>query len=184
MKNGDLIIFPTDTVYGLGCQVLDLEGIENIYKLKKRPKSKPIPILVSDIVSLNPICEIDKRALKLMTKFWPGPLTLILKTKKEFKKITGETTIAVRIPDHYMAQQVIKEYGPLRVTSANISGNKPLNTLEDVKIAFGSKVFKIYGEYTSDSSGVPSTIVDLTNKEIKILRQGNILEKDILDTLK
>lgn len=184
MKKGDVIIFPTDTVYGLGCRLYDEKALKKIFEIKHRDPERHIPVLVENIVSINPIATYDYKTLQVMTAFWPGPLTIILNTKKEFEEITGEKTIAIRIPDHYLAIELINQFGPLRTTSVNISGEEPLNTLEDVKAAFGDQVSHVYGEFTADYIGVPSTIIDVTGDEIKVVREGAITLEEIKEVYK
>lgn len=180
MKRGDVIIFPTDTVYGMGCKIYDKAAIAKIYELKERSVSKHLPILIGNLVDLNTIAQYDRKTLDIMTTFWPGALTIILKTRDELIKKTGEETIAVRIPDHYLALDLISEFGPLRATSVNISGQAPLNTYEEVLESFGSKVEHIYGEHVADYIDVASTIVDVSNGSIKLVREGVIPFSDIL----
>lgn len=183
MKDGDMIIFPTDTVYGLATRLYDDVGLKNIFELKKRDKSKTIPILVSKIVDINPIAHYNDDALKLMTSFWPGPLTIILKSTQDFFKKTGEATVAVRIPNHYIALNVIDEFGPMRTTSVNQSGERELNCLTKIKEKYGDKVFHIYGEYEGKYGGIPSTIIDMSKNELKVIREGTITFEQLTDAL-
>lgn len=180
MKKGTVIIFPTDTIYGIGCKLYDKVALERIFEIKQRDRSKHIPILVSNIVAINPIAKYDSKTLAVMQEFWPGPLTLILESTSEFFEKTGEKTIAIRIPDHYLAIDLINQLGPLRATSVNISGERPLNTYNEVKEQFGQLVDKVYGEHVGDYIGVASTIIDVSNSEIKLVREGAILFEDIL----
>lgn len=184
MKKGEIIIFPTDTVYGMGCKLYDEEGLKKIFEVKKRPINKQIPVLVADIVSINQFAIYNSRDLKIMTRFWPGALTVILKTSKSFYDITGEKTIAVRIPAHYLAQKILKETGPMRVTSANISGDAPINDPILIKELFSDKVDKLYLEDSGEYTNIASTIIDLTEEKIKVLREGSISIEEILESMK
>lgn len=181
MKKGSVIIFPTDTIYGMASKLYDKVGLERIMDIKKRDENKQIPVLISDLVSINLIAKYDSKALEVMTTFWPGALTVILDTTPEFCKKTGEKTIALRIPNHYLAIELIHQFGPLRTTSVNISGETPLNTYQEVADKFGDVVDKIYGEHVNDYIGVASTVIDLTNSEIKLIREGAIPFSDILE---
>lgn len=183
MKDGDIIIFPTDTVYGLATRLYDKVGLNKIYELKNRDKSKAIPILVSKIVDINQIAIYNEATLKLMTYFWPGPLTIILKTTPDFFKKTGEETVAIRVPNHYIALNVIEEFGPMRTTSVNISGESELNCLEEIKEQFEDKVTRIYGEYEGNYKGIPSTIVDMSKNELTIIREGSITLNQLNEAL-
>ena len=112
MEKGQVIIFPTDTIYGMGCQLYDKVALERIYEIKKRSHDKDIPVLVSSIVQINVIAKYDSKALRIMQNFWPGPLTLILQSTPDFYNKTGDKTIAIRIPDHYVTIELINNFGP------------------------------------------------------------------------
>ncbi|WP_176239650.1 L-threonylcarbamoyladenylate synthase [Mariniplasma anaerobium] len=174
MSDGDLIIIPTDTVYGLAAKLYDDKALEKIYEIKDRDQSKKIPILISNINQLKEICIISDLSLKLMKKYWPGALTIILRTTKTFKEKTNEDTIAVRMPNHPIALKLIDTYGILRVTSLNKSGEQPLTNIEEIKKIFGLFIKEIYPQGDISKSDISSTIVDLTNDHINVLRQGNI----------
>ncbi|MGI6781239.1 MAG: L-threonylcarbamoyladenylate synthase [Acholeplasmataceae bacterium] len=180
MEKGQVIIFPTDTIYGIGCKLYDKVALARIYEIKKRRLDKDIPILVSSIVQINFIAKYDLKTLRVMQTFWPGPLTLILESKKEFYDRTGDKTIAIRIPDHYVALELINTQGPLRTTSVNISGEPPLNNIKEIREQYSDVVDYIYGEYTDDYIGVASTVVDMTKKPIKLVREGAISFDEIL----
>lgn len=183
MKTGSVIIFPTDTVYGMGTRLEDKKGLAKIFAIKERPLDKHIPILLPDVVSINKIATYSLRDIQIMKAFWPGELTVILKTTPEFKKKTTYETIALRIPDHEITLDILKEYGPLWTTSVNKSGEDPINDVKKIKKLFYDKVDKIYEEYDTPSKCAVSTIVDLTNGEPKILRQGKVTLKEINEVI-
>lgn len=174
MYEGDLIIIPTDTVYGLAAKLYDKKALEKIYRIKGRDQAKQIPLLVSKVSQLKEICKTNKFSLELMKKYWPGPLTIVLKTTKEFHKRTGELTIAIRMPNHPVALKLIDTYGVLRVTSLNKSGEPALTDLKEIEKVFGSEVKDIYPFGDVINSNVSSTIVDLTKKKLTVLREGDI----------
>ncbi|MCF7930256.1 MAG: threonylcarbamoyl-AMP synthase [Acholeplasmataceae bacterium] len=182
MNKGDLIIIPTDTVYGLAAKLYDEEALKKIFEIKGREQSKQIPILCHDMTDLIDIVELDQVSLFLMKQFWPGPITFVFNTTEKFHQLTGEKTIAARIPNHPKALEIIKKYGVLRVTSLNKSGEPPLSDINEIKDQFGSMIDEIY-EQTEDQSHVSSTVVDLTVKPLKILRQGTITEESIKNAL-
>lgn len=184
MKDGELLIFPTDTVYGLGCRLYDFKGLKNIYKVKQRDIGKQIPVLVYDLVTVSLLAKYTARDIKIMKKFWPGALTLIFKSSDTFYKKTNLETVAVRIPDNYIAMRLLSTYGPLWTTSCNISNNPPLNDKDEILETFKDKVDYIYIEENNNLSQNSSTILDLTGNEIKVVRQGNIKLEEILDYLK
>ncbi|MCD4826672.1 MAG: threonylcarbamoyl-AMP synthase [Acholeplasmataceae bacterium] len=179
MNKGDLIVIPTDTVYGLAAKLYDDEALLKIYEIKGREQSKKIPLLISHIDQLKDVCVTSDLSLKLMNTYWPGALTIVLNTTPIFKSKTGEETIAVRMPKHPTALKLIDTYGILRVTSLNKSGEEPLSNIKDINKIFGNFVNEIYPHGDIDKSHVSSTVVDLTTDEIKILRQGDIKLEDL-----
>ena len=181
MKQGELIIMPTDTVYGLCAKLHDQEALQKIYHLKGREQTKQIPILLPSIESAKDIAVISAEAKTIMQSFWPGALTIVLKTTDAFKAMTGEETIALRIPNHPLALKLLEANGPLRATSVNKSGQAPLSDIHEIRATFGHDINQIY-EQTEKASQISSTVIDLTS-DLKILRQGTITEKDLKDIL-
>lgn len=179
MNQGDLIVIPTDTVYGLAAQLYDNEALNKIYEIKGREQSKKIPLLISNVDQLKDVCILNEISLKLIEKYWPGPLTIVLKTTTSFNSKTGEETIAVRMPKHPTALKLIEENGVLRVTSLNKSGEEPLTNIDKIKEIFGKYIKDIYPHGIIAKSNVSSTVIDLTTNEIKILRQGDIKFSDL-----
>ena len=175
-----LIIFPTDTVYGIGCSIYDTKNIDRIYEIKKRDKSKPLACLCYDLQQINSIAYIDDLATKLINKYLPGGLTLILKSKPEVKEKIGYETIGVRIPDCKIALDILKEFGPMLTTSVNDSGEKPINEYEEILNKYSDLVDAIYPPY-NNSSSVSSTVVKIIDGKIELLREGNIKLNDILN---
>ena len=163
---GKVIVFHTDTVYGIGALLNDEEGIEKIYKIKHRDERKILPVLCADIEQVESIAIMNENAMEI-SKYWPGALTMILKMK------SANTTVACRIPNSDIARSVLRHFGPLRTTSVNISGEKELNSVDEIINIFGDKIDYIITEEDSVST-VPSTIIDVTQKEMKILRVGSI----------
>jgi len=183
MKNGDLIIIPTDTVYGLAARLYDDEALEKIYQIKGRDKSKPIPILCSKMSDLLPIAETNIVSRAIMKNLWPGALTIVMPTTKQFFEMTGEKTIAARVPNHPVARELIEKYGVLRVSSLNKSGQEPMTDLRQIRNVFGPYVVEIHPQ-EFDQSDISSTIIDLTTNEVKILREGTITMDDLQNALK
>ncbi len=173
-----VIIFPTDTVYGIGTPIFDVEGIERIYNIKKRPKDKPLACLCADLAQIEAIAYLNDRAIKLINKFLPGPLTLILKAKEEVTEKIGYKTIGVRIPNCKIALDILKDNGPMLTTSVNESGNVPLNEYDDIKKDYDSLVDCIYNT-NIHSSNISSTVVLINDDEFKILRLGEITLEEI-----
>lgn len=168
-----VIIFPTDTVYGIGCSIFDLEGMNRIYEIKHRSKDKPLACLCYDLEQIEDIAIINDKAKKLIQAFLPGPLTLIVKTNGNVKEKIGYETIGVRIPDHPVALKLLRTYGPMLTTSVNESGEQPINTYLEVKEKYGAVVDEVI-ENQYPSSNLSSTVVSLVGDEIKLLREGVI----------
>jgi L-threonylcarbamoyladenylate synthase len=177
LKKGKLVAFPTETVYGLGANALDPKAVEKIFKAKKRPTDNPIIVHVSDKEMVNKLVQkIPNKALLLMDKFWPGPLTLVMKKSNLVPDIvtSGLNTVAIRMPSHEIAFLLIKESGvPIAAPSANLAG-KPSPTIpEDVIQDLDGRVDAIIDAGESDI-GVESTVLDLTTKIPTLLRPGGI----------
>lgn len=175
-----LLIFPTDTVYGIGCSIYDIYNIDRIYEIKKRDKSKPLACLCYDINQIQDIAYVDDLAKKLINNFLPGGLTLILKSKPKIKELIGYDTIGVRIPDCDVALSILKEMGPMLTTSVNDSGEVPLNEYEEIVKKYDKLVDHIYPS-NSISSNVSSTVVKVENDKLTLLREGNVKLKDLLN---
>ncbi len=178
MKN-KVIIFPTDTVYGIGASVFDECGINRIYKIKNRPLNKPLAVLCADINQIKEIAVLNDLALKLIGNFMPGCLTIIVPAKDNIKKTMNINTIGIRIPKYNKALELLKEYGPLATTSVNESGKSPINDYEQIVKEYSSVVDLIVPPTDEKSSSVSSSVVDLTNERIKVLREGSISILDI-----
>lgn len=172
LLNSKIVAFPTDTVFGLACQIDDEVAKEKVYVAKNRPANKKLPMMVSNISMLEKYCEINYTTRKLFDSFTPGPITLICKYKN------SDETVAIRIPNDEFILKLINEIGkPLLVTSANISNMGSLTKASDVIKELDGRVDAIVNE---DARGeVASTIVDCLN-DYKIIRQGPIPEEEIL----
>ena len=187
IKDGKVVVFPTETVYGIGTNGLDENAIEKLYKIKQRPKEKPITLLVSDIKMINNVAkEISKNEIKLIKKFMPGPLTIILRKKEFLSDIltAGLKFVGIRIPDNEIARKLIEYSGlPIATTSANLSGKVAKIDLEDIRIEFKDKI-DYYIDGGTSKIGKGSTVVKVVENNIKILREGSITKKQLEDTLK
>jgi L-threonylcarbamoyladenylate synthase len=175
-----LIIFPTDTVYGIGCSIYDIYNIDKIYEIKKRDKSKPLACLCYDLEQIKSIAYVDDLATKLINKYLPGGLTLILKSKPEVLEKIGYETIGVRIPDCDIALNILKEFGPMLTTSVNDSGQTPINEYEEILKKYSDLVDQIYPPF-NNSSNVSSTVIKIVDGKKELLREGTIKYNDILN---
>ena len=179
IKKGGIAIFPTDTVYGIGCNPYNINAVKKIYEIKSREKIKSLPVLAYSLDIVKEITCIDSFTEKIIKKYWPGPLTLILKlTDKKLKKsLKLDKKIAVRIPDSKCTLKLLEKCGLLVGTSANISGNSSYtNPNECIKNIKNYDIFLNGGTITSKGE---STIIEIENEKIKMIREGELKIKDI-----
>ena len=178
-EDGRIIAFPTDTVYGIGCNPYNINAVKKIYEIKSRDKIKSLPVLAYSLDIVKEITCIDPFTEKIIKKYWPGPLTLILKlTDEKLKKsLKLDKKIAVRIPDSKCTLKLLEKSGLLVGTSANISGNPPFtNPIECLKNIKNYDIFLNGGIITSKGE---STIIEIENEKIKMIREGILKIKDI-----
>ena len=179
ISDGAVIVFPTDTVYGLGCNPYNRDAVLSIYEIKKREKTKPFPVIGYSKEELERIAEFNKLEEKIAEKFWPGAITLILKVKdKEIQKsLSLGEKIAVRVPNNKCALALLKECKLLVGTSANISGTEPFSDPKECNENLtGYDLFMDGGIISSKGE---STIVEIENNDVKILRKGGISKEMI-----
>ena len=182
LLNGGVVSFPTDTVYGIGGKIDDLEALEKIYIIKKRPNDKRLAVLCGSLEEIERIAYVNDNALKLIDKFMPGALTIILKSKEEIRNDYIHETIAVRIPNHELALRILNENGAMATSSVNISGSKPLNDYIEIVEKFNNEVLCIYPNVEIPSK-VSSTIIDLSGDECTLIRDGSIKFSEILKAI-
>lgn len=187
--NDGVIIYPTDTVYGVGASIDSLKGLCKIYEIKERDFKSPLIALLSKVEYVEKIAIIDeeKKTIieKLANRFWPGALTIILNKKETVSDIivSGGKTIGVRIPDLKLAQEIIESVGGiLPTTSANISGEKTPRSFEELSEEFKKRV-DIVVDGGKSPLGMESTILDLTKTFPKILREGAIKKETIEEVI-
>ena len=180
IENGGVIIFPTDTVYGIGCNPYDANAVKKIYQIKSREKTKSLPVLASSIEIVKQITIIDEFTEKIVKKYWPGPLTLILKLRdKNLKKsLNLEDKIAVRIPNSVCTLKLLNKCNLIVGTSANVSGDSsftdPQECMKNVK---NYDVFVDGGTITSKGE---STIIEIENEKVHVIREGALKKEDIV----
>ena len=179
VKKGGLVVFPTDTVYGIGCDPRNPKAVGAIYKIKKRGESKNLPVLGYSKKEISKIAVFDKLSNKIADSFWPGPITLVLKLKdneiKESMKLGGK--IAVRVPNHPCVLSLLKECKIIVGTSANYSGNLPFSDSKKVLENFSGFDVLLDGGRILNSS--ESTVVEIVEGDFKILRPGKITKAEI-----
>ena len=184
LKNGGILAFPTDTVYGLGALAFDNAAIESIYIAKDRPIEKAIPILIGDLSDLDQVTvDIPNMALRFASRFWPGPLTCIVPKKQTLPlAVSATSTVAVRIPNHPNALALLCAAGPMAVTSANISGQPSPSTAEEVYSQLNGRIPLIL-DGGKAPGGIPSTLVNCTGGEPVILRAGPISLAELVSAM-
>ena len=181
LKNGGAVVLPTETVYGIFAKALDEKAVDHVYRLKGRPRDKALNL---NVASLEDIFCFSKHQpvylKKLVETFLPGPLTIILEAndKVPYWVNSNLTTVGFRMPSHPITLELIREFGPLIGPSANISGCKSGLNFKQILEDFDGEVFGL--EDDGFLTGHDSTILDLTGKKVKILRQGSITQEDIL----
>ena len=180
IEKGGIVVFPTDTVYGIGCNPYNENSVKKIYEIKSRTELKSLPVLAYSLDVVKEIALIDEFTEKIIEKYWPGPLTLILElTDQKLKKsLNLGNKIAVRIPDSKCTLKLLEKCRLLVGTSANISGNSSYtNPDECIKNIKNYDMFLNGGIITSKGE---STIIEIENEEIKIIREGALKIEDIV----
>lgn len=187
LKDG-VVVFPTDTLYGLGVNALDELAVEKLFKIKKRPKEKPVPLMVSSIEMARAVAFIDKSRERLLQEMWPGPFTAILWKRKLVPKTltAGSEKVAIRIPAHPFCQMVLRDFeGPVTITSANISGEEPMYDSSKIVQRFQKENEK--PDLIIDSGSLPqndpSALIDLTSDSPKLLRVNPTSREKLLKLL-
>jgi tRNA threonylcarbamoyl adenosine modification protein (Sua5/YciO/YrdC/YwlC family) len=174
VERGEAVVFPTDTLYGIGCDAFRPEAVEGILAAKGRGREMPPPVLIPSAGTVDGIArDISDSVRALMKAFWPGPLTIIVNAQPSLSWDLGETggTVALRVPEHPVALALLLRTGPMAVTSANRTGGPPATSVEGAEWQLGSSV-AVYLDGGETPLGEPSTIVDATGDRIRIVREG------------
>ncbi len=180
VREGECIVLPTDTVYGIGADAFSSDAVRGLLEAKGRGRDMPPPVLIADAAVLRSLTdELSDETLAVAEAFWPGPLTLILPLQPELGLDLGDlgNTIAVRVPDHDFTRELLRATGPLAVSSANTTGNPAAGSITEAVEQLGESV-AVYLDGGPASGPVPSTIVDLTG-EPRILRAGRIAAAEL-----
>lgn len=186
IRRGDLVVLPTDTVYGIASRPDDAAATARIFDAKQRPRGLELPVLVPDADAARRIAAFDVRAERLASRWWPGALTLVLPrtdTSSSWDLGGDPTTVGVRVPRHPLALALLSRTGPLAVTSANRSGSPTPSTCDAIVAAFGDSVDVYLCEEVA-LEGLASTVVDLAHGEASVLREGAIPSADVLSALR
>ncbi len=183
LKRGELVCYPTDTLYGIGADIRNIEAVKKVFLLKKRPMDKPLSVAVSSKKSIENIAFVNDNSKKIIDKFLPGPLCIILKKKKIIPDIVtaGLKNVAIRVPKNKTALSLLSSFGPITCTSANLHKKNTPKSISEIYMQFKDEI-SVYideGELYSE----PSTIIDLSGEDIKIVRKGMISEEELFDVI-
>lgn len=179
VKKGGLVVFPTDTIYGLGCDPRNANAVKRIFKIKKRITSKQLPVLAYSKKEIEKIAILDDLSNKIANRFWPGQITLVLRVKDNKIKtaMNLQEKIAVRIPNHSCTLAILKKCKVLVGTSANVSGQPTFSDPKIIQENFtGYDILLDGGKISNQTS---STIVEIVNGNLRILREGNISKGEL-----
>jgi L-threonylcarbamoyladenylate synthase len=185
VRSGRLVVIPTDTVYGVGCDAFDATGVRAVLAAKNRGPDMPIGVLVGSWASLDGlVLSVPQQARDLVEAFWPGDLSLVLPHAPSLNWMLGNTrgTVMLRMPLHPVALELLREVGPMAVSSANQSGRPPASTAAQAREQLGESV-AVYLDGGSTGEPVPSTIVDLTGAQPVLLREGAVSRADVSEVL-
>ena len=186
IQQGEVIVFPTETFYGLGADALNSAAVEKVVSLKGRNLENPIAVVIADREMLKEVvAEVPPAALRLMERFWPGPLTLVLPAKKTLPAplLNSSGGIGIRISSHPAATRLARELGrPLTATSANPSGKEPARTVEEA-IGYFSGHVEIFLDGGRLGGTKGSTVVEIVGDRLKIIREGEIRSQDLEKSL-
>ena len=173
LRGGGVIAYPTDTIYGIGCDITNRKAIHQIYRIKARDPKKPVAFICPDLAAITRFAQVSNFAFRILKRRLPGPYTFILETTRQTPEIltTKQKTVGIRIPDNRIAMAIVAELGePLVTTSVNLSGSNPLSDPFEIEDEFGSQL-----DLVVDGGilmGDPSTVISLVGDRIEVLRQG------------
>ena len=185
LQRGELVVLPTDTVYGVAADAFSPAAVERLLAAKGRGRDMPVPVLVGDVRGLHGLAaDVTEQMQAVVDAHWPGPLTIIVPAAASLAWDLGETrgTVAVRMPQHPVALDVLSSTGPLDVSSANRTGHPPPATADEAERQLGAAV-AVYLEAGSSGEAVASTIVDLTGERPVVRRAGALAVEDLRDVL-
>ena len=186
LREGGVVVYPTDTLYGIGVNIFSEDAVERVFSIKKRSRSKPLSVCLPKVESISKVAYMDSKTEKIARKLLPGPFTLILNKKEGISSTltAGEAKIGVRIPDSKVSMELSREF-PVTATSANISGMKVPESPEGVYKQLGGSVDLILNAGVFKES-LPSTVVDLTCCPPSVIRRGSGVEifDEIIEKIK
>jgi L-threonylcarbamoyladenylate synthase len=181
IRRGEVVVLPTDTVYGIGCDAFDATAVASVLAAKGRGRDMPPPVLIPTARTAQGLAtQVPDYAQRLMETFWPGPLTVVLRAQTSLHWDLGDTngTVALRVPDHDLTLELLGDVGPMAVTSANTTGDPAARTVDEAMAMLGETV-SVYLDAGPAGDGEPSTIIDCTGEAPVTLRIGAISQADI-----
>lgn len=176
VSRGEVIVLPTDTVYGVGADAFSPDAVARLLAAKGRDRQTPPPVLIPSVRTVDGLArDVSVAARALMDSFWPGPLTVIVHAQPSLAWDLGDTrgTVALRVPDHGAALALLARTGPLAVTSANLTGKAAATSAEDAREQLGAAV-SVYLDAGDSPLGVASTIIDATGPALRVVRDGGV----------
>lgn len=185
VKAGRLVVLPTDTVYGIGCDAFSGPAVRSLLAAKQRGPDMPVPVLVGSWSTIDGlVLGVPKSARDLIEAFWPGGLSLVLRHAPSLKWELGETkgTVMLRMPLHPVALELLRDVGPMAVSSANVSGQPPAASAADALEQLGEKV-GVYLDGGPSGEPVASTVIDLTGDDPRVLREGAVKTAEVAEVL-
>lgn len=173
LRDGGVIVYPTDTVYGLGCDITSKHAVERIVRIKGRDPKKPMSFVCADLTHISRYARVSNVAYRILKRFLPGAYTFVLEASSEVPKmlLTKQKTVGIRVPDHPVCAALVRELGnPILSTSANPSGVEPLGDPSEIQDSLGKQVDLILD--CGVLSRLPSTVISLVDDQVKVLREG------------
>lgn len=185
VRSGRLVVLPTDTVYGIGCDAFDAEAVRSLLEAKGRGPDMPVPVLVGSWTTIDGlVLSVPRQARALIEAFWPGGLSIVLPHAPSLAWDLGQTrgTVMLRMPLHPVALELLRDVGPMAVSSANKTGHAPASSAQEARDQLGDAV-PVYLDGGLSGENVASTIVDLTGPDALILREGAVTKEDVNEVL-
>jgi L-threonylcarbamoyladenylate synthase len=180
LQQGEIICYPTDTVYGIGAAATNDMAVRRLYAVKNRPLSKPLPLLLANSAAASFVADVTPLAHTLMNRFWPGALTIVMRRQPDFRSLAlaGGDTVALRVPDHDLVREIIRLLGePITGTSANRSGARSPVAASEAALQLGDMVSLVIDGGRAPG-GMESTVIDITDAP-RILREGPVTQREI-----
>ncbi len=185
LRDGGLVCYPTDTVYGIGAAAGDDAAVRRLFAVKGRSPDKPLPLLLADVSDAALVAEVTPLARALATRFWPGALTIVMRKAISYRSLAlaGGDTVALRVPDHRLVRRIVRALGePITGTSANRSGARAPSSAAEVAIQMGEMVELIIDGGQSGTR-LESTVIDITRSKPEIVREGAVSRREVEEAL-